>query len=174
MGLWDAFQKAALPQVEEHGDEERSYAKTDSGRGWRNVGDEHREGVFGVDRRRCRRVVDRLDDEVVAAVVLGPGSILTSSKVGASFGFPALAVLALLVNDRIIQLWVLLLLGEPLPTWRYWLAPLVGMAVWPWLFLAMDQARLASRQAARPAITNARLVKALSGSAQTPGPSRSR
>ena len=61
----------------------------------------------------------------------------------------ALAVLALLVNDRIIQLWALLLLGEPMPTWRYWLAPLVGMAVWPWLFLAMDQARLASRQAER-------------------------
>jgi rod shape-determining protein MreD len=61
----------------------------------------------------------------------------------------ALAVLALLVNDRIIQLWALLLLGEPLPTWRYWLAPVVGMAVWPWLFLAMDQARLASRQADR-------------------------
>jgi rod shape-determining protein MreD len=61
----------------------------------------------------------------------------------------ALAVLALLVNDRIIQLWALLLLGEPLPTWRYWLAPLVGMALWPWLFLAMDQARLASRQADR-------------------------
>ncbi|MEE4175079.1 MAG: rod shape-determining protein MreD [Xanthomonadales bacterium] len=61
----------------------------------------------------------------------------------------ALAVLALLVNDRIIQLWALLLLGEPMPTWRYWLAPLVGMAVWPWLFLALDQARLASRQVER-------------------------
>ena len=35
----------------------------------------------------------------------------------------ALAVLALLVNDRIIQLWALLLLGEPMPSWRYWLAP---------------------------------------------------
>ncbi|NNM30437.1 MAG: hypothetical protein HKO57_13025 [Akkermansiaceae bacterium] len=34
---------------------------------------------------------------IVAAVVLGPGSILTSSKVGASFGYPALAVLALSV-----------------------------------------------------------------------------
>lgn len=32
---------------------------------------------------------------IVAAVVLGPGSILTSSKVGASFGFPAAFVLAL-------------------------------------------------------------------------------
>ena len=43
----------------------------------------------------------------------------------------------------------LLLLGEPLPTWRYWLAPLVGMALWPWVFLALDQARLARRQADR-------------------------
>jgi len=32
---------------------------------------------------------------IVAAVVLGPGSILTSSKVGADFGFPAWFVLAL-------------------------------------------------------------------------------
>lgn len=32
---------------------------------------------------------------IVAAVVLGPGSILTSSRVGADFGFPALGVLAL-------------------------------------------------------------------------------
>lgn len=32
---------------------------------------------------------------IVAAVVLGPGSILTSSKVGAEFGFPALLVLAI-------------------------------------------------------------------------------
>ena len=32
---------------------------------------------------------------IIAAVVLGPGSILTSSKVGADFGFPAWFVLAL-------------------------------------------------------------------------------
>ncbi len=32
---------------------------------------------------------------IVAAVVLGPGSILTSSKVGSQFGFPALAVIAM-------------------------------------------------------------------------------
>lgn len=34
---------------------------------------------------------------IVAAVVLGPGSILTSSKVGAGFGYPVLAVLVLAV-----------------------------------------------------------------------------
>mgnify|MGYP003676728170 FL=1 len=31
---------------------------------------------------------------IVAAVVLGPGSILTSSKVGSQFGYPALGVIA--------------------------------------------------------------------------------
>jgi len=34
---------------------------------------------------------------IVAAVVLGPGTILTSSKVGATFGFPALLALALAI-----------------------------------------------------------------------------
>jgi Mn2+/Fe2+ NRAMP family transporter len=34
---------------------------------------------------------------IVAAVVLGPGSILTSSKVGAQFGWLALPVLAVAV-----------------------------------------------------------------------------
>jgi rod shape-determining protein MreD len=58
----------------------------------------------------------------------------------------ALAVLALLVNDRVIALWIVLLVGEPVPTWRYWLAPLVGVALWPWLFLLLDRVRLGARQ----------------------------
>ncbi len=61
----------------------------------------------------------------------------------------ALAVLALLVNDRIIMLWSMMLLGEPVPTWQHWLSPFVGMALWPWIFLGLDHARLASRQTER-------------------------
>jgi len=53
----------------------------------------------------------------------------------------ALSVLGLLVNDRIILIWITVLLGEPLPTWEYWLSPLVGMALWPWLFLLLDRIR---------------------------------
>jgi len=53
----------------------------------------------------------------------------------------ALSVLGLLVNDRIILIWITLLLGESLPTWKYWLPPLVGMALWPWLFLLLDRIR---------------------------------
>jgi len=62
----------------------------------------------------------------------------------------AAAVLALLVNDRIILLWITGLLGEPVPTWRYWLAPLVGAVLWPWLFLLMDRIRIRRRLADAP------------------------
>jgi rod shape-determining protein MreD len=57
----------------------------------------------------------------------------------------ALSVLGLLVNDRIILIWITVLLGEPLPTWEYWLPPLVGMALWPWLFLLLDRIRARQR-----------------------------
>jgi len=57
----------------------------------------------------------------------------------------ALSVLGLLVNDRIILIWITALLGEPLPTWKYWLPPLVGMALWPWLFLLLDRIRARTR-----------------------------
>lgn len=58
----------------------------------------------------------------------------------------ALSVLGLLVNDRIILIWITLLLGEPMPTWKYWLPPLIGMALWPWLFLLLDRIRASARQ----------------------------
>jgi rod shape-determining protein MreD len=57
----------------------------------------------------------------------------------------AFSVLGLLVNDRIILIWITVLLGESLPTWKYWLSPLVGMALWPWLFLFLDRIRARQR-----------------------------
>jgi len=58
----------------------------------------------------------------------------------------AAMVLALLVNDRIILLWIGSLLGEPVPTWHYWLAPMAATAIWPWLFILLDRARIGRRQ----------------------------
>jgi rod shape-determining protein MreD len=58
----------------------------------------------------------------------------------------ALSVLGLLVNDRIILIWITALLGEPMPTWKYWLPPLAGMVLWPWLFLLLDRIRARARQ----------------------------
>lgn len=58
----------------------------------------------------------------------------------------ALSILGLLVNDRIILIWIGALLGEPLPTLSYWLPPLIGMAFWPWLFLLLDSLRANARR----------------------------
>jgi len=57
----------------------------------------------------------------------------------------ALAVLALLVNDRIVQLAVRAVSGVPAPPPSFWLAPLVGMLAWPWVFLLLDDVRARMR-----------------------------
>jgi rod shape-determining protein MreD len=57
----------------------------------------------------------------------------------------ALSVLALLLNDRIIVLWIISLRGDALPTPSYWLAPVVGTVLWPWVFLIMDRYRSLAR-----------------------------
>jgi rod shape-determining protein MreD len=61
----------------------------------------------------------------------------------------ALSVLALLVNDRIILLWIISLRGEPLPSLAFWLPAIVGTLLWPWLFLLLDRYRGVMRH--RPA-----------------------
>ena len=62
----------------------------------------------------------------------------------------ALSVLALLVNDRIILLWIISLRGEPLPSMIFWLPPVVGTLLWPWLFLALDRFRGTMKHRAGP------------------------
>jgi rod shape-determining protein MreD len=53
----------------------------------------------------------------------------------------ALSVFALLLNDRIILLWIISLRGDPLPSLGFWLPPIVGTLLWPWLFLLLDWVR---------------------------------
>jgi len=60
----------------------------------------------------------------------------------------AAAVMALLMNDRVVQLWVVLFGQEPWPPMLWWLAPLLGTVVWPWMFLGFDKLR--QRRRARP------------------------
>jgi len=57
----------------------------------------------------------------------------------------ALSVFALLLNDRIILLWIIVLRGDPLPSLSFWLPPIVGTLLWPWLFLLLDRVRGAMR-----------------------------
>ena len=58
----------------------------------------------------------------------------------------ALAVFALLLNDRLIAVGVHLVAGDGLPPWATWLSPLLGFALWPWLFLLLDELRLRLRE----------------------------
>jgi rod shape-determining protein MreD len=53
----------------------------------------------------------------------------------------SLAVLGLLVNDRILLLLVRVFGGDPLPPAEFWISPLIGAALWPFLFLILDDLR---------------------------------
>jgi rod shape-determining protein MreD len=57
----------------------------------------------------------------------------------------ALAVLALLLNDRVVVLAVRAASGEGAPAPVFWLSPVTAMLLWPWLFLLLDQLRLRAR-----------------------------
>lgn len=52
-----------------------------------------------------------------------------------------LAVLALLINDRILLMVVRALAGDSLPPASWWFSPFVGAALWPFLFLLLDDLR---------------------------------
>ena len=58
----------------------------------------------------------------------------------------ALAIGALLLNDRIVDAAIHLALGQPRLPWNYWWAPLLGVALWPPLFLLLDALRLGRRR----------------------------
>jgi len=57
----------------------------------------------------------------------------------------ALAIGGLLLNDRVVASAIHLAIGQPLLPWAYWWAPLLGMALWPPLFLLLDALRLGRR-----------------------------
>lgn len=57
----------------------------------------------------------------------------------------ALAVLALLINDRVLLMIVRIFAGESIPPATWWLAPFVGAALWPFLFLLLDDLRMRLR-----------------------------
>jgi rod shape-determining protein MreD len=57
----------------------------------------------------------------------------------------AIAVFALLVNDRVVVLAIRMFTGDGLPPLPFWLSPVIGMLLWPWLFLLLDDLRLRLR-----------------------------
>ncbi len=49
------------------------------------------------------------------------------------------AVLALMLNDRVLSLWIRLLGGFGWPSAGFWIAPLLAAFLWPILFVLLDQ-----------------------------------
>ncbi|MDN5923996.1 MAG: rod shape-determining protein MreD [Xanthomonadales bacterium] len=56
-----------------------------------------------------------------------------------------LAVLALLLNDRVLLLMVRAFAGDALPPLPYWYAPFAGALLWPFTFLLLDNMRTRMR-----------------------------
>lgn len=57
----------------------------------------------------------------------------------------ALAVFALMLNDRVIVAAIRLFSGEGVPPAAFWIGPVSAFLLWPWLFLALDGLRLRGR-----------------------------
>ena len=57
------------------------------------------------------------------------------------------AIFGLLLNDRVLELWIRMLGGAPWPPLAFWLAPIAGLLLWPWLFILFDGLRLRRRVA---------------------------
>ena len=57
----------------------------------------------------------------------------------------ALAIGGLLLNDRVVGAAIHLTLGLPQLPWTYWVAPVIGMLLWPPVFILFDALRQARR-----------------------------
>ncbi len=53
----------------------------------------------------------------------------------------AVAVGGLLLNDRVIATVVHFVLGEPRLPWLFWVAPVLGMVLWPPVYVLLDTLR---------------------------------
>jgi len=60
-------------------------------------------------------------------------------------GQQTLAILALLLNDRIVVLMVRGFSGDPMPSMGFWIGPVIGMIAWPFIFLLLDDLRARMR-----------------------------
>ena len=57
----------------------------------------------------------------------------------------ALAVFAIMLNDRILTLALHSITGGITIDWQFWISPIVAAVLWPWLFLLLDDLRRRSR-----------------------------
>lgn len=60
-------------------------------------------------------------------------------------GQQTLAVLALLLNDRVVSLMIRGFSGDAMPPASFWIAPLAGTLAWPLVSILLDNLRLRQR-----------------------------
>jgi len=53
----------------------------------------------------------------------------------------ALIVLVMLLVDRLLVLWVSGASGQPPPSLWYWMPAIIGMLLWPWMFIILRRVR---------------------------------
>ncbi|MES9857522.1 MAG: rod shape-determining protein MreD [Sedimenticola sp.] len=53
----------------------------------------------------------------------------------------SLSVLMLLQIEKVLSFWVMGAVSLPTPTLGYWIPPLVGMLLWPWLYIVLRDLR---------------------------------
>ena len=53
----------------------------------------------------------------------------------------SITVLVLLLVERLLSLWVIGATGQPTPSLWYWTPTLVGMLLWPWVFIVLRDVR---------------------------------
>lgn len=58
----------------------------------------------------------------------------------------SLAIGLMLANDQVIVALLRLAAGATLAPWTQWLSPMMGLLLWPWLFVLLDMARLRARE----------------------------
>ncbi|MEJ1298637.1 MAG: rod shape-determining protein MreD [Candidatus Sedimenticola sp. (ex Thyasira tokunagai)] len=53
----------------------------------------------------------------------------------------SLSVLMLLMIEKVLSFWVMGAVSLPTPTVGYWIPPLVGMLLWPWIYIVLRDLR---------------------------------
>jgi rod shape-determining protein MreD len=51
------------------------------------------------------------------------------------------AIMVLLLLDRLLDLWIIVATGQPIPNLSYWIPALTSSLLWPWLYIILRDVR---------------------------------
>lgn len=53
----------------------------------------------------------------------------------------SLSILSLLLIEKLLELWIMGTVAQPVPTLLFWAPPVVGMLLWPWVLVILRDLR---------------------------------